>query len=89
MDKIDTQGLSGSNEDVLSFSTTNTSTQHQPMIPLNEYTCFTKMERDELKEMMIEVLKELTVNREGRVLVSGMTTPTRMLSSSGELPMDG
>ena len=64
MDKVSTQAMSYDGSDSC-FSTTNYHTQHQPFQPLNEYTCFTKMEREELKQMMREVMEEsiLTVNR--------------------------
>ena len=48
MDKINTQGVA--------FTTTNytTPTPFQPV----ELTCFTKMEREEIKQMMREVMNE-------------------------------
>ena len=70
MDKINTQGMSDKG-DWLSFSTTNTSTQHQPMIPLNDYTCFTEMEREELMEMMRCVVNESLLQCVKRGCVEG------------------
>ena len=52
MDKIDTQGVS--------FNTTASSTI-TPFEPV-KLTCFTKLEREEIKQMIREVIVELNVN---------------------------
>ena len=60
-EKIDTQGMSVDG-DVMSFTTTCPSTAHQHDLIKPITTCFTMIEREEIKQMMREVVIEMGCN---------------------------
>ena len=56
-EKISTQAMSYEGSDSC-FSKVNYYSTIKPFKPLNELTCFTELEREEIKQMMREVLTE-------------------------------
>ena len=53
MDKIDTQGMS-----IPSFSSKNTPRENFPPMEVKKRTVFTDLEREEIKQIIFEALKE-------------------------------
>ena len=60
-EKISTQAMSYEGSDSC-FSKLNYYPSIKPFKPSNELTCFTELERDEIKQMMHEVLNEMNIH---------------------------